>query len=163
MIDREEEWEYVGFWARVGACLVDTVLLLIVSAPLLWLLSDGGASRFDDWTGAALGNRPVDPIADFMLNYVLPAVAVILFWIYKRATPGKMMLGAQVVDADSGGPLTPGQAALRYLGYYLSLIPCGLGLIWVGLDARKQGWHDKLARSVVVRRKPAPPSFPSRR
>ncbi|UTH75242.1 RDD family protein [Chromobacterium sp. IIBBL 290-4] len=159
MIDSDDELEYVGFWARVAACLVDTVLLVVVSAPLLWLLTDGGASSFDNWTEIALGNSKTDHIADFMINYVLPAVAVILFWIYKSATPGKMMLGAIVVDADSGGPLTPGQAVLRYLGYYLSLIPFALGLIWVGLDARKQGWHDKLARTVVVRRKPAAVAF----
>ncbi|AVG14705.1 RDD family protein [Chromobacterium vaccinii] len=158
----EEELEYVGFWARVLASLVDTVLLLIVSAPLLWLLagreaaSVGGMPDLAELSGAG-------SLAELLVNYLLPAVAVILFWIYKSATPGKMMLGARVVDADTGAPLTLGQATLRYLGYFVSIIPFCLGLVWVGIDARKQGWHDKLARTVVVRRKPQLAAFPGRR
>ncbi|WP_434632751.1 RDD family protein [Chromobacterium sp. CV08] len=160
--DREEELEYVGFWARVLASLVDTVLLLLVSAPLLWLLVGREAASADGMPSLAeLGG--VGSLGEFLINYLLPAAAVILFWIYKSATPGKMMLGARVVDADTGAPLTPGQATLRYLGYFVSIIPFCLGLFWVGLDARKQGWHDKLARTVVVRRKPQPAAFPGRR
>ncbi|MBT2866291.1 RDD family protein [Chromobacterium violaceum] len=158
----EQELEYVGFWARVLASLADTILLLIVSAPLLWLLagreaaSAGGLPDLAELSGAG-------SLAECLVNYLLPAVAIILFWIYKSATPGKMMLGARVVDADTGAPLKPGQAALRYLGYFVATIPFGLGLLWVGIDARKQGWHDKLARTVVVRRKPRPAACPARR
>jgi uncharacterized RDD family membrane protein YckC len=39
----------------------------------------------------------------------------------------------------------------RYLGYFVSTIPFGLGLFWIGWDKRKQGWHDKLAGTVVIR------------
>ena len=35
----------------------------------------------------------------------------------------------------------------------MSTLPLGLGLIWVGIDPKKQGWHDKLAGTVVIRRK----------
>lgn len=41
----------------------------------------------------------------------------------------------------------------RYLGYFVSMLFLGLGCIWVAFDSRKQGWHDKLAGTVVVRRK----------
>jgi uncharacterized RDD family membrane protein YckC len=44
-----------------------------------------------------------------------------------------------------------GQMVMRYIGYYISTIPLLLGLIWVGIDSRKQGWHDKLAGTVVIR------------
>ncbi|OHX21132.1 RDD family protein [Chromobacterium sphagni] len=163
-----EELEYVGFWLRVLASLVDTVLLLIVSAPLWWLLAQNEAPALADLAdgGANLAQLGgTGSAGDLLVNYLLPAAAVILFWLYKSATPGKMMLGARVVDADSGLPLTPRQAVLRYLGYFVAAIPFCLGLIWVGLDPRKQGWHDKLARTVVVRPKPrvAPPSFPHAR
>jgi uncharacterized RDD family membrane protein YckC len=40
---------------------------------------------------------------------------------------------------------------LRYAGYFVALLPVGLGILWVAFDARKQGWHDKLAKTVVVR------------
>ncbi|KIA81982.1 branched-chain amino acid aminotransferase I [Chromobacterium piscinae] len=160
--DRDEELEYVGFWARTLASLVDTALLLIVSTPLWWLLARREAPQLADAMPSLTELAGLGSLGEFLINYLLPAAAVILFWIYKSATPGKMMLGARVVDADSGGPLTPGKAALRYLGYFVSIIPFCLGIVWVGIDPRKQGWHDKLARTVVVRRKPAPVSFPRR-
>jgi uncharacterized RDD family membrane protein YckC len=86
-----------------------------------------------------------------LLNAVLPAVAVLIFWVTRQATPGKMAIGATIVDADTGKRPTPAQFLGRYLAYYVSLIPFFLGFVWVGIDARKQGWHDKLAGTVVVR------------
>ncbi len=49
-------------------------------------------------------------------------------------------------------PLSNGQAIGRYLAYYVSSIPLGLGLLWVAFDRRKQGWHDKLAGTFVIRK-----------
>jgi uncharacterized RDD family membrane protein YckC len=146
-----DELEYAGFWVRVGASVIDTVLLLAVLTPLLTLIYGS-----DYWT---------DPTAhtgtwDFLLNYVFPAAAVILFWIYKSATPGKMMLGLKIVDARTGQAPSTGQLIGRYFAYYASILPLMLGFIWVGIDKRKQGFHDKLAGTVVVRtRKPAPAAF----
>jgi len=87
---------------------------------------------------------------------------VVVFWIYKQATPGKMAVSARVVDAKTGNTLTVGQSIGRYLGYFVSAIPLGLGLIWVAFDPKKQGWHDKLAGTVVIRSKnrgPEPVKF----
>lgn len=69
----------------------------------------------------------------------------------KGATPGKMLLGLKVLDAKTGNLLTIGQALLRYAGYILSSLIFCLGYIWVGFDKKKQGWHDKMAKTVVVR------------
>ncbi len=147
------ELEYVGFWLRVGAALIDTVLILIVCAPLLtWIYGSGY------WLSAGLFQGP----ADLLINWILPAIAVVLFWMYRQATPGKMAISARIVDARTGGKPSTGQLIGRYLGYYVSTIPLGLGLIWVAFDARKQGWHDKLAGTVVVRsrvRGPQPVKF----
>lgn len=88
-----------------------------------------------------------------IVQYVLPAIVVILFWVVKSATPGKSLIGAKIVDADSGTQPSTGQFVGRYLGYYIATIPLFLGLLWVGWDRRKQGWHDKLAGTVVVRGK----------
>jgi len=87
-----------------------------------------------------------------LIRYVLPAVLVIAFWLYKLATPGKMAIGATIVDARTGRRPSAGQLVIRYFGYIVSTLPLGLGLIWVAFDSRKQGWHDKLAGTVVVRR-----------
>ena len=89
---------------------------------------------------------------DFLVSWVFPTVATILFWLRKRATPGKMAISAQVVDAATGDTITLGQALLRYVGYCVSIIPFGLGIIWVAFDSRKQGWHDKIAGTVVVKK-----------
>ena len=88
---------------------------------------------------------------DLILNYILPAIAVVLFWVYKSATPGKMAFQLTIVDAKSGGKPSTGQLVIRYIGYYLASLPLLLGIIWVGIDKRKQGWHDKLAGTVVLK------------
>jgi len=138
------ELEYVGFWARTGAALIDSILVLIVALPLLYAIY--GAAYWDS-TGTIMGP------ADIVINWVLPAVFVLVLWIKLSATPGKMAVGAVIVDAHTGGKPTTRQFIIRYIGYYVSSIPLLLGLIWVGFDARKQGWHDKMAGTVVVRRK----------
>lgn len=143
MID-ESQYEYAGFWARVGAALIDTILLLFVTLPLLTALYGS-----DYWASERLVQGP----ADFVVSYLLPAIAVIAFWVARGATPGKMAISAQVVDARTGAKPSVGQSIGRYLGYYVSTIPLGLGLLWVGIDPKKQGWHDKLAGTVVIRRK----------
>lgn len=135
--------EYVGFWLRVWASLVDTALLLVVIVPLL--LAAYGGDYFLAPDAALRG-----PL-DVLLNWVFPAVAIVAFWIYRSATPGKMMIGARIVDARTGGKPTNGQLVGRYLAYFVSTLPLCLGLLWVAFDRRKQGWHDKLAGTVVVR------------
>ena len=142
----QQELEYVGFWARVGAALIDTVLVSVVVIPLLaavygWTFADG---KF-----AIVAEGP----ASFLISWVAPAIAVVAFWIYRQATPGKMAISARIVDAETGKPPSTRQALGRYLAYYVSIFPLGLGLLWVGFDRRKQGWHDKLAGTVVVRPK----------
>lgn len=136
------EQKYAGFWIRVGASLIDTVLLIMIIAPLLLAIYGKDYLMSSSWSQG---------IWDFLLNYIFPAIAVIAFWVYKSATPGKMILNMKIVDAATGGKLTAGQCLIRYLGYYVSAIPLGLGLIWVGIDKRKQGWHDKLAGTVVIK------------
>ena len=145
-MNADDDLEYVGFWARVGAALIDTVLMLVIVIPLLhWFY--GEAYWDPDRTGWLAGP------ADLLVSWVFPAVATVLFWLYRAATPGKMAIRARVVDARTGQPPSFNQSVLRYLGYFVSTFPLCLGLIWVGFDVRKQGWHDKIAGTVVVRSK----------
>ena len=143
---QEQDVEYAGFWVRVGATIIDTLLIMAVLIPLLVAIY--GWAYFD----AASTSLFVGP-ADFLLSWVAPAVAVIVFWIYKQATPGKMALSIRIVDATTGSPPSTGQCVGRYFAYFVSIFPLGLGLIWVAFDKRKQGWHDKLAGTVVIRSK----------
>ncbi len=138
------ELEYAGFWIRVWASVIDTILVGIVIFPILTAVY-GKAY----WSSASFVQGPID----FLLSWVAPAIAVVLFWISRQATPGKMAVGARIVDAATGGKPTTAQLLGRYAGYYLAIIPLMLGFIWVAFDPRKQGWHDKLAGTVVVRKK----------
>ncbi|MDQ3187928.1 MAG: RDD family protein [Pseudomonadota bacterium] len=139
--------EYAGFWIRVGAALIDTLLLIAITFPLLlWIY---GWSYFGDDTSFVAGP------ADFVISWLAPAVAAIAFWLYRQATPGKMALSLRVVDATTGSTLSIGQSIGRYLAYYVSAIPLFIGFIWVAFDSKKRGWHDKLAGTVVIRAKPS--------
>ncbi len=140
------DYEYAGFWIRVWAAVVDSLLLVAVTTPILGMLY-GWNYSFDSRLDG--GFRPIE----FIVSWILPALAILLFWRYRSATPGKMVIGARILDARTGETPALWQLVVRYLGYFVSSIPLCLGLIWVGLDRRKQGWHDKLAGTVVVRSK----------
>ena len=137
-----DDLEYAGFWIRAWAFLIDSFLIALITAllsPVMFGFAYIAAT---------------DLLLDFFATSLLPAAYVILFWVFKGATPGKMAIAAKVVDARTGEhPSTPRYIA-RYVGYLLSMLPLGLGFIWMALDKRKQGWHDKLSGTVVVRRKP---------
>lgn len=73
----------------------------------------------------------------------------VVFWVLVGATPGKQIMGLSVVRSN-GQPLSWPRAVVRYFGYFLSAIVFFLGFFWVFIDARRQGWHDKLADTLVV-------------
>ena len=143
-MNESTEFEYVGFWLRVCAHLIDTVLVLVVIIPILFSIYGS-----EELVSGVTLSGPMN----ILVSYILPAAVVITFWQARQATPGKMAIGARIVDARTGGKPSIKQDAIRYLGYFVSTFPLCLGLIWVGIDKRKQGWHDKLAGTVVVRRK----------
>ena len=144
MGNKMNDQEYAGFWIRTGAALIDTILMLIIIAPILI-----GIYKKD----YRVSEPFVQGTWEVLFNYILPAIVVIIFWAYKSATPGKMVTKLTIVDAKTGGKPSIGQFIGRYLGYYISTIPFCLGLIWVGVDKRKQGWHDKIAGTVVIKKK----------
>lgn len=92
---------------------------------------------------------------DWLLNNLLQmavmGAAVVAFWIYRAATPGKMLLRLVIVDAATGGVPSTRQFIVRYLAYFVSVIPLFLGFFWIGWDKKKQGWHDKIAGTLVMK------------
>ena len=112
--------------------------------------------------GLALSGRDaLSPGADLVLNLVF-ALLVLRFWATRQATPGKWVLGLRIVAAEDGGAVPFRRLVLRCAGYILSSLPLGLGFLWAAWDPRGQGWHDRLARTLVVRDLPpgAPPPTP---
>jgi uncharacterized RDD family membrane protein YckC len=140
-MDHSTELEYVGFWPRVAASIIDSILIMLVVVPLALAIYG-----WDYFTSTMHTDT-----ADFLISWVFPTIAVLAFWTARHATPGKMAISAVIVDERTGGPPSLGQHIGRYLGYFLAAIPLGLGLIWVAFDPKKQGWHDKLAGTIVVR------------
>lgn len=137
--------DYVGFGPRVLASLVDTLALMLVVAPTMIAVYGIGALQGSGEQFVVRG------IWDVIINYVFPTVAVLAFWYYFAATPGKMLVNASIVDADTLGKASNKQLLIRYLGYFVSSLPLGLGFFWIAFDKRKQGWHDKMANTVVIR------------
>lgn len=136
------EVRYAGFWVRAAASIIDSIILALIIGPILYAVY---GPAYLDMEGMFAGT------VDLLLQWVFPAIAIVVFWIYKSATPGKMAFKLRIVDEGSGRDATAWQCVIRYIGYYVSMIPLFLGFLWVIWDDKKQGWHDKLARTVVVR------------
>lgn len=143
-MDDSQNMQYVGFWIRVWASLIDTILLSAVIIPLLLLLY--GSEHLA--SGVTLTGT-----SNLLISYVLPAIGVLAFWSARHATPGKMVFGAKIVDARTGGAPSFRQHLIRYVGYFISTFFLCIGFLWIAFDPKKQGWHDKLAGTVVIRAK----------
>ena len=146
---------YVGFWARFLAMIIDTIWTSILLG-LLILAIFGTSFTAIDVTNPDLSAEMVRVAGQgaggsFFAQSLLIALLIIGFWIWKGATPGKMVISAEIVDAKTLGKASPGQLIVRYVGYYISFIVFCLGFLWVAIDKRKQGWHDKIAGTVVVK------------
>jgi uncharacterized RDD family membrane protein YckC len=74
----------------------------------------------------------------------------VVFWVWRGQTVGKMVMNIRVLRGD-GSNITIGYALLRYLGYIVCAIMLGTGFLWIAFDSRKQGIHDKIADTVVVK------------
>jgi uncharacterized RDD family membrane protein YckC len=138
----DTEARYAGFWRRLAAHLIDALILaaLVALGSKLGLVSATVTVAEGDAT-LEFGGGPL----------LLAAAYTLGFWATLQATPGKLAAGVRIVDADTGSKPGLRQLVGRYLAYYVSAIPCFLGFLWIAVDARKQGWHDKLADTAVVR------------
>ena len=135
---------YAGFWVRLGATLIDT--LLIIAVYCIMIYAAYGPEAFPEVFEEDRPSRgSVDDYGDlFNIFWILS------FWYFFQATPGKIAVKTKIVDAKTGGEPHMGQYIGRYFAYILSAIPFGLGFLWIAWDSRKQGWHDKLSGTVVI-------------
>lgn len=143
------EPRYVGFWARFLAMIIDSLLLAVILGVII------GAFFGKQYLEQAMMGDPGSSSSLalwYAVQLLLPAAIIVAFWIYRSATPGKMVISAEIVDAKSLGKPSVGQLIVRYVGYYVSTIVLCLGFLWIAFDKRKQGWHDKIAGTVVIKR-----------
>ena len=139
-------YSYSGFWRRVGAVVLDG---LILSVPTAIIGAAVGASQFS--AGVGYGYSPGANAAVNLVNTLIGVAYYAILEGTRGQTLGKMAVGIKVVDADTGGFIGIPRGIGRYFARILSAIALGLGYLWMLWDGRKQCWHDKLVRSVVVR------------
>ena len=120
------------------------MILIAVIGPLLFVFYGRQYFTVDYQLSGQAGG-----VWDWLINLLL-VVITIAFWRYRGATPGKMAISAKIVDAKTGRAPSTGQLIGRFFAYLVSFIPLCLGFAWIGIDRRKQGFHDKIAGTVVV-------------
>lgn len=148
------QFPHAGFISRAIAFVIDLVVMSVAVIAAVALIE--AVLGFFTLYGV-LGQNIVQSalfrdcvFAVTALIGVIVAVGYpVAFWVMFGQTPGKLLLGVRIARI-SGQPLTIRRALLRYVGYWLSAIPLGLGFLWVLVDDSRQGWHDKLAGTYVV-------------
>jgi predicted Zn finger-like uncharacterized protein len=133
-----------GFWIRVVASMIDGLLLGAVQFVIGLVLGFAG--------GAAGG---AESFAIFAITWLCSVVISVTYYVfftgYNGQTPGKMALRLQVVRTD-GTPMTYGKAFLREIPCkFISGILLGIGYLMVAFDQQKQGLHDRMAGTYVIR------------
>ncbi len=140
--------EFAGFWRRLAAIIIDAIIAgIVVSAitatvfPFTWMPFFGGDTHWIPFYRGAAQN---------IISNGFNLIYTVGFWAWRGQTPGKMLLNIKVIRTD-GSNISMGYAILRYLGYFISGFVLGLGFLWIAFDSRKQGWHDKIADTYVVK------------
>ena len=139
-----EELPKAGFWVRCVAYLLDSMILGVAQFAISLALGIAG--------GALLGDGELAlPLIAALCGMVVGLTYAVFFTGYNGQTPGKMVLRIQVIRTD-GSAMTYGRAFLReVIGKFASGIILGIGYLMVGFDRQKQGLHDKIAGTYVIK------------
>ncbi len=152
---------YAGFVTRALAFVIDFLLVvttLVVGLLVMRLLlqffglSNLARALLEPSEAAVAPSVVVTGLRWVLLLFgsnLLFDAYMIAGWLLVDRTIGQAALGLRVRRSD-GRPLTFGPAIRRVIGYYLSILPLFLGFLWVLVDDRRQGWHDKIADTVVI-------------
>jgi len=145
-----ETVKYAGFWFRALAATIDFVLVqflaIVIVIPLGFAL---GASMADSSTIEEIESAA--EIMGFLMGVLIQwlwfTIAESSKW---QATVGKKLLGLKVTD-DQGRCISFGQANGRYWSKLLSTLILFIGFLMVAFTEKKQGLHDKVAGTLVVK------------
>lgn len=143
-----------GFWRRSVAYGIDKMILQVFYIILFvaGLLIQGGDQPA--WHGMEMDlYESLVGTGVIWIYYLMSLFLDMIYFTWFHGTigqtPGKMLMRLRVVQA-TGEPMTFGIAFLRWVGYLISTLAAYLGFIWIAFDRRKQGWHDKIAGTMVV-------------
>ena len=152
---------YAGFWVRFWALMVDALILMSLwSVPLLLMSLWMGKTLLEVATLETVSEAP------FIALLILPIAGFVIHWLYFacfesggwQATPGKRLMGLRVTDL-AGKRISFARAAGRWLSKILSSSILYIGFILVGLTDKKQGLHDKIVDTLVLRGKAGDEEF----
>jgi uncharacterized RDD family membrane protein YckC len=138
---------YAGFVSRLVAFAIDIAIVVVLLIVGGWLIQTVN-SFFQVNLPFELPTLILAALAGISA-FLVSAGYYIFFWTLTGQTPGKLLLGLRVVGVKND-QITLWQAIRRYVGYYLSALALYAGYLWVLIDNRRQGWHDKLAGTYVV-------------
>ena len=132
-----------GFWIRVVASLIDGLILGVVQFIIGLVLGFAG--------GAAGGESMALFAVTWLCSVVVSVTYYVFFTGYNGQTPGKMAVRIQVIRTD-GTPVGYGKAFLREIPCkFISGILLGIGYLMVAFDVQKQGLHDRMAGTYVIK------------
>lgn len=89
--------------------------------------------------------------ANSLMQIALLGSVFVVAWSYSSATPGKWLLRMRIVDEQTGKRPSTRQFVIRFIGSIIGSIPLTLGFLWIYFDKKHQGWHDKMAGTVVIK------------
>jgi uncharacterized RDD family membrane protein YckC len=146
---------YGGFWRRAMAFSIDKIILFLTSLFILFIGMLALSISFLSHYREMLPERFEQMTITFVFFYLFMTVFIGMFYFTyfhgaSGQTPGKMIFGLKVVQS-TGEQMTFGLAFLRWVGYIISAVVLYLGFVWIAFDAKKQGWHDTRAGTVVIR------------
>jgi len=142
------EMDFAGFWIRVGAYLIDYIILFIPSTMISFALQFLSAAAFDSDSTNPLAGLLVALL--YLISMAIPAAYETYFVGKSGQTPGKMVCGIKIIRSD-GSSISYLRAFGRYWAKVLSFMICFVGVIIVGFDEEKRGLHDHLCDTRVVR------------
>lgn len=153
---------YAGFWIRFVAALIDGIIIGVPFLVIFFVTQGSTLSAYNSCltnaiaTGAYAGTCTTTfsgSLALFeLVAFGIEGVYFVVLWSQLGGTLGQRLLGLHVVDAATGKHIGVGRAIGRFIGYLISSFVLSIGLIWAAFDPRKQGWHDKIASTFVVRK-----------
>ena len=92
-------------------------------------------------------------ILDQLIQFFIFSIIILYCWLKQQASPGKRIFSLKIVDATTLQKPTKKQLVIRIFSYLLSILPLFLGIIWIAFDPKRQGWHDKIAKTLVIKDK----------
>jgi uncharacterized RDD family membrane protein YckC len=166
---------YAGFWIRLVAGLIDVAMLYFLAVAVVSIFDGRLLGRFGDISGRTIdslfwlvrgdfdvGLENLGESLRYLGNYEpvagLGVLGVVLLYLVffpsvLQGTLGKRVCGLRLTRED-GGWISPLLALKRFLSYFISALPAGLGFLMIGVDGQKRGFHDLICGTRVVWRRP---------